>query len=499
MNKYLSGVKNLLFFSPAHEFFASKEQLCVAIGMDSLSIAHGIRSFNRSRIKSGTTHRFQEKRYPSPETVAALTSQYIAEACPAESEIVLCLPKSWVVVVRTELPDVAGENLPEVIAHELDRITPFGPEDAFYDYQVVGKDKERLHVAIHAVGKKILTPYIGALADKGLTLVRIETNLAAVSAYLDHAWKEKDFVNIHVASGSYEGGFVRNGVLVAGFAGMFVGDETGRSFPAEIRDNVTTWIEELKRQKREPRLFLRCEDPALFARWEEQFPAPMHWLRKQDTSLSEVMEESEQEGASQDISMEATGGILSSLDWKSQALNLLTRGRRKEPSLPWMVTLILSLILLSMAAGAFFLPLYARHQHIAAIDAELSARKEEMKKIELLRKEHDALKDQLKTLGDFKQDRSDLLKILKELTVIIPKQVWLTRVHMGDAGVTVEGYATSAAEVLPRIEASTYFTKAAFASATTRDPRMNKDRFVIRMELEGIKKEESESKHGGKK
>ncbi len=107
--------------------------------------------------------------------------------------------------------------------------------------------------------------------------------------------------------------------------------------------------------------------------------------------------------------------------------------------------------------------------------------------------------DELKVLGDFRQATPDLLKILKELTVILPKNVWLTRAHIGDDGVTVEGYATSAADVLPRIEASTYFTKAVFASATTRDPRMNKDRFVIRMELEGTKKEESESKDVGKK
>ncbi len=353
MNKYLSGVKNLLFFSPADEFFVSKQQLCVSIGRGFLAIAQGKRSFNRSRVTGGTTHRFREKSFPLPETVAALTSLYVADVCPAQPEIVLCLPKSWVIVVRTELPAAAEENLPEVIAHELDRITPFGPEDAFYDYRVVGKDKDKLHLAINAAGKKALAPYLSALADKGLTVVRIETNLAAVSAYLHHVGEEKGLIYVNIASGSYEGGFVQNGVLVAGFAGTFVEEETRGSLPTEIRDNVTAWSEELERQKKVPRLFLRSDDPGLCPRWEKQLPVPLHWLRNHGTPLPEAMKEAKKETAGEDISLEAAGGALSSLDLKSQAMNLLTRGRRERPSLPLTVTLILLLILVSMAASCF--------------------------------------------------------------------------------------------------------------------------------------------------
>ena len=115
-----------------------------------------------------------------------------------------------------------------------------------------------------------------------------------------------------------------------------------------------------------------------------------------------------------------------------------------------------------------------------------------------MRREYNSLQDDQKAIEGFKQTKPKALKILKELTVILPKSVWLTRVHMSDTSVAVEGYATSATNILPKIEASSYFSKVEFASPTIRDVSMNADRFVIRMELEGIKKEEPKVKNGEK-
>ena len=147
---------------------------------------------------------------------------------------------------------------------------------------------------------------------------------------------------------------------------------------------------------------------------------------------------------------------------------------------------------------SLFIPLYLENQKVTAIDKEISARKETIKKIEFLRKEYNSLQEEQKEIEGFKQTKPHALKILKELTVILPKSVWLTRVHLSDASVTVEGYATSATNILPKIEASPYFTKVEFTSPTIRDVKMNADRFVIRMELEGMKKEEPKVKNGKK-
>ncbi len=61
---------------------------------------------------------------------------------------------------------------------------------------------------------------------------------------------------------------------------------------------------------------------------------------------------------------------------------------------------------------------------------------------------------------------------------------WLTRVKVSESGVDIEGYAASATEILPLLEASPYFIKVEFAAPTFRDTRLNAERFVIKMELE---------------
>jgi Tfp pilus assembly protein PilN len=176
----------------------------------------------------------------------------------------------------------------------------------------------------------------------------------------------------------------------------------------------------------------------------------------------------------------------------------LSRGRAKSTRVPWALTIILLTTLFSMVMLSFFVPMYLGNQKVKAIDGEISARKEAIKKIEALRREYNSLQDDQKAIEAFKQTKPKAIKILKELTVILPKSVWLTRVHISDTGVAVEGYATSTTNILQKIEASSYFSKVEFASPTIRDVSMNADRFVIRMELEGIKKEEPKVKNGEK-
>jgi Tfp pilus assembly protein PilN len=105
----------------------------------------------------------------------------------------------------------------------------------------------------------------------------------------------------------------------------------------------------------------------------------------------------------------------------------------------------------------------------------------------------------LNMITGLKRNAPQALTILKELTQILPKSVWLNRVHINETNVSIEGYAASAANILPRIEASPYFAKAEFSSSTIRDVKLNADRFVIRMEIEGIRNEGPKGKNGEKK
>jgi hypothetical protein len=484
-------LKTVLYFSPTNEVFIPRKQLCVSIGMDLLSIAHGTRSFNRIKIIGYKTCRFQDGRHPSPETVAEMTSLYCRKEKLVNPQMMLCIPKAWSVIQSTELPSAAKENLPDVVAYELDRITPFGSDDALYDYRMLKEEGGKLRIGITALRRNAIDPYIRALADKGLPVTQIDTNLAAVSTYLRYAWNEQDLIYIDIGSGTYEGGLLQDGVVVAGCAGSFRGDE---SLFADVANDVAPWIELMKGRNISPQLVVHLCDSVEYSPLERQLQMPLQILRDDELMFPGFRGET----TSDNVPPEAIGGVLSSLWTKSKAMNLLSRGRVKSTRTPLALTIILLTALLSMVMLSLFIPMYLENQKVKAIDGEISARKEAIKKIELLRKEYNSLQDDQKAIEGFKQTNPQALKILKELTVILPKSVWLTRVHMRDASVTVEGYATSATNILPKIEASPYFAKVEFASPTIRDVSVSADRFVIRMELEGVKKEEPKVKNAEK-
>jgi general secretion pathway protein L len=79
-----------------------------------------------------------------------------------------------------------------------------------------------------------------------------------------------------------------------------------------------------------------------------------------------------------------------------------------------------------------------------------------------------------------------VLNLLKEMTRILPKNTWLTRMRFTESAMEIEGYAEAATEIVSKLEASEYFKKVEFASSTFRDPRLNADRFIIKMEIEGL-------------
>ena len=117
-------------------------------------------------------------------------------------------------------------------------------------------------------------------------------------------------------------------------------------------------------------------------------------------------------------------------------------------------------------------------------------RKEDVKKVETLKKDTETLNEEISTINNFKENSPMALNLIRELTAVLPKTAWLTRIRITETAVNIEGYAESATGLLSKLEASKYFKKAEFASPTFRDARQNADRFIIKMEIEGVKKEE---------
>ncbi len=357
-------LRDVLFFSLADDRIIPKRRLLVLPEIGGVSVVFRSRFLSPMKTRRILHYPVEAGTYPTPENLASTVALAVNALKAAGAQITLVVPKAWTIVKTAEFPLIVKDTLSDVVAYELDRLTPLSPERAVYDFRIIAEDENRIRILIAAMKAERLQPYLDALTEKGITIGRV-------------------------------------GLSAAGATGL---------------------------------------DP------------------------------------------EENGGVV-------DGISLLDKGIHRRPKTPMTLTVLLLAVLI--VAGLFWMvsPLQIEEKKIEIIDREIAARKDEVKKIEAMKKERDGLEKEIAAINAFRTSRPMTLNLLKEMTQVLPDNTWLSRVRFTDSTVEIEGYATSATDILPKLEASRYFKKVEFASPTTRDARLKADRFVIKMEIEGLPEE----------
>lgn len=219
-------------------------------------------------------------------------------------------------------------------------------------------------------------------------------------------------------------------------------------------------------------------------------------LVKKLNAFAAKSSESESSG---NISYNAYGGVIESLWPKADGLNLMSKGRHTAPKRPMALTAILLAAIVALGVYYINSPLQIEETRLKAIDLQLASMKDNVKKAEALKKEIEALEPEIAAIRNFKEGRTTSLGIIREVTAILPKNAWLTRLRITNKTIEIEGYAASPTELLPKLEASRHFIRVEFSSPSFFDARLNASKFMIRMEREDATKTEGTKDHNGKK
>ena len=167
-------IQRVLTFSPADEMIATQKNLSASIDKGNISMAYGSKFLSRINIKGLQEYSFEEDRYPQPEDLLSSLSLAVKEFNTSSTDITLSIPKAWTIIKTVEFPSTVTENLPDVVSYELDRLTPFTAEEAFFDFRVLGEagfaeDKgDRISLLITAAKADQIRPYIDILNENGL-------------------------------------------------------------------------------------------------------------------------------------------------------------------------------------------------------------------------------------------------------------------------------------------------------------------------------------------
>jgi general secretion pathway protein L len=401
----------------------------------------------------------------------------------ARTDVTLSIPKAWVVVKTAEFPSTVKENLADVLSYELDRLTPFSPDDALYDFQILKDNAGRLTILLMAAKADLIQQCMAALKERGINVNRVTVNLSGIGALYRYSEKGTDALFVEIDNNQYEGALFLDGFINQTLTGSFPSkDERLRA--ETISREIVSLLDTVKTQGRSPQIvFLLTEpSPSFQEQLKIQMNQPIKILNGTDMKLGPSRPQKR-------IPYAAAGGALESLWPKAKGFNLLKKGRYEKQKTPFALTTILILAILAMWTLYMVAPLQIEKKRLEEIDRQITLRKEDVKKVEALKKEIETVDSGISTIHNFKGNRPLVLDVLKELTTTLPTNTWLTRVRITEATADIEGYASSATGLIPKLEASKYFKKAEFASPTFRDARQNADRFLIKMEIEGTRTE----------
>ncbi len=475
-----AGLDRVLFLSPADDKIAFKKTLCLSIEKGRVSVAFGSRFLSRIKMKGWKEYPFPEADYPSPDFLTSSLSLARAELGAEGCRLTLSLPKAWAVVKTVEYPDSVLENISNVIAFELDRITPFTPESAYYDFRILKKEEGKVNITVAAVRADLLEPYLKTIQEKGFKVDQITVNLLGLNTLCRYIQRSDQVLFISLDENRYQGVFFSPDIDLKVFYGIFP-DVDEKKKAALIRQE----IELIKSSSTEMNalgkvIFLvKDKNPSLKKLVNIHLDRPFQFLDESEMPLGPM------ESGGKPIPYAAVGGMLESLWTQSLGLNLLLKGVHEKSKPPWVFTAFLILALGVLLGIYWGTPIEIEKKKLQNIENQVASKKVEMKKIGSLKKEIETVDTEINLIHDFKQSKPLGLNILKELTLLLPKHSWLTRLRISESQINLEGYSPSATSLIPRLEGSKLFQKVEFSAPTFRDPRQNMDRFQIKMEIKG--------------
>jgi general secretion pathway protein L len=118
-----------------------------------------------------------------------------------------------------------------------------------------------------------------------------------------------------------------------------------------------------------------------------------------------------------------------------------------------------------------------------ALSQRVDLARQRASKIQAIKDERDALITQDQFLGQRKAQAPKPLLFIEELTRALPDHTWLFHLQQDGTRLRLSGYTSDASSLIGLVGALPMFTGPKFGSPVTHDPRRDKDRFNIVVEL----------------
>ena len=415
-----------------------------------------------------------ELRLPEPltEDAPAKVAGFLDRHRLREARVIACLPREAVLVRFLDLPVEAEPQLAKVVGYQLGSLHPYKDDQVYWDCAVVDRDPKAKQVSVMVVlaEKSRVNRCKQALQELGLRLSGLTLGAAALAVLVKPLLPQTALIVCGRSSGVELLSF-RQGNLCA-----------TQEIPLEPSASAK---ERFDREWHRALAALPVSDPATvpwfvcgsvpsafsdLLQGASPLPAPKLNLSKRRGSV----------GFEWPALAAAYAGLIRGT---SPFVNLLPPEERWQPytgaRLPiYALGATAALLALTLASHAWIeRALYGRALERALRRLEVPAQQ-----LRRQNQETSSLETRAAVLESLRASNWQKLQLLQQLTKLLPDGTWLQELHISEDTVEINGYSNHAAELVPPLENSPYFTQVEFTAPITRD-NQNREIFRIRMRL----------------
>ena len=410
--------------------------------------------------------------------LALKLQEFVADWGLESGPVSLAVSSEMGFVRQATLPRAAAENLAQVVAYELDRFLPLPADKLYFDFQVLEEKEDEIHLMLLALPREPVEVCLALLAEVGLKPMSLElaptavaNAFAALGGKLPHSW-----LLLNLEPGAFQLTQVWGQTL-----GAFIqrSDLAPRDLPKILRHEMDR---------------LRGRGPG------PQSPVPLRQRRRRDRCRHHGPAARLGRGLPQPVphpgaaaGNRADPGLCRPWGPPSGAWAKCPWGPtccpwRRGPSADFGgYSSIHKCCCWSFWDSACLgrqplvhkrVVLYQVNRQIAALETP------EAKQVEGQLEESRALAKQMESLRKVGQS-PDKLRVLKDLTTLIPDNTWLFNLHLIKQTLDISGMSRSASDLIPLLEKSGWLQKTEFASPIVTDA--NKlEHFKIKAEIKGL-------------
>jgi general secretion pathway protein L len=459
--------------------------------------------------------------------IAGGIEAFIEETRAPRKNLFFGIPRDQVVFKYLDMPVAIEENLGNVLQYELDRYTPFTTEDVYLDYRIISRDRERetIKILLVAVKRELLDRYLMILERLNLRPKGAEiTSTALFNLKTQGEVKKKisfKVINIQRVKTWFKKKEVQEkgeeekekGSLVKRFLSLLSRAKTDKKVSTSQGLNAVSYLDEHY-------LELNIIQNGMLA-YSKVFPfhTPkgtdrIHFLRDRistELDMAAMVLNGLKEEA---IPLVLTGAELDSglveelrlagemdphvvnermigvkgdkgkdvLSLLSPTIGIAIKGLKEVPldinlipvtirprEIKYLREIIAGVLLLisSIVGGVYYYNAFIEDEaYLDKLTKDVNQLRVEVMAEEKMQKESEEIQGKISILEGLKKKDVHKIAILKELTNIIPLDVWLTDFSYREKENKVEfsGFAFSASNLISILEDSPLFEKVQFTS-----------------------------------